>query len=82
MNKELSPIERMIDQACGHCPSLPVRREPTDEQKAAAYEIAQRVIFHIDEMYPGMWRGAAKTARVSIRNTIVAEVEQALVNQS
>ena len=34
-------------------------------------EIAERVIGHIDTMYPAMWQNVPKTARTSIRNTII-----------
>lgn len=48
----------------------------TEETECRAEEVATNVIHHIDTMYPNMWEGVPKTARVSIRNTIIREVKQ------
>ena len=39
---------------------------------------ADEVLHHIDTMYPAMWKGVAKTARTSIRNTIKSQMRQLL----
>jgi hypothetical protein len=39
-----------------------------------AEDIAAAVLHHIDTMYPQMWQGVPKTARISLRNTIIAKV--------
>ena len=67
-----SPIEAMIDQACGYTPSA--KREATETEKDVARGVADEVIWHIDEMYPAMWVGVPKTARVSVRNTAYNKV--------
>ena len=72
------PIEMLIDPACGYTAPAP-RPVPTEEEKSTAYSVAQAVIHHIDQMYPGMWQGVPKTARTSVRNTIRREVERALM---
>jgi hypothetical protein len=36
--------------------------------------IAFNVLAHIDEMYPAMWTGVPKTARTSLRNTIIRQI--------
>ena len=68
--KARSPIEMMIDAACGITNEPPPIRAPNDEEKEAARDVAAHVIQHIDDMYPKMWDGVPKTARVSVRNTI------------
>jgi len=66
--KGLSPIEKMVDAACGY-----------QEEKLSVDEKAERirneVIGHIDLMYPGMWEGVPKTARISLRNLIEQQVK-------
>ena len=74
---ELSPIERLIDAACAREPA--VRPVPTEEEQHLANGVAGSVLYHIDQMYPGMWQGVAKAARKSLRNTVVSEVERALM---
>ena len=37
-------------------------------------EIATNILHHIDIMYPAMWVGVPKTARISLRNTILSHV--------
>lgn len=68
----------MIDAACG-LSHEPPRRSPTDEEKAAAWDVAAHVIQHIDDMYPKMWEGVPKTAHLSVRNTIFNRVAALLV---
>lgn len=38
--------------------------------------IAAEVLRHIDTMYPAMWETAPKTARTSVRNTIISQVKR------
>jgi hypothetical protein len=65
-----SPIEIMVDRACG------IGVEPPHEFSAA--EVAERVIGHIDTMYPEMWRGVTKNARRSLRGCVINEVNAEL----
>lgn len=62
------PLERSLDSP--------------EELKYVMEDVATRVLFHIDEMYPGMWEGVPKIARLSVRNTIIGQgtllVQQAL----
>lgn len=37
--------------------------------------VAFRVMEHIDAMYPAMWLAAPKSARASVRNTIVRAIK-------
>lgn len=70
-----SPIERMIDEACGIPDGPP---EPPPEFNVR--RIVEDVIGHIDTMYPGMWKGVPKTARTSLRgcihNSVSAELKR------
>lgn len=59
-----TPIEIMIDEAC----------EEKESVEDIAQRISQEVIGHIDLMYPLMWKNVPKTARVSVRNTIINEI--------
>ena len=43
-----------------------------------AYRARDKLLSHIDTMYPGMWEGVATTARKSVRNNIVQVVTQAM----
>ena len=80
--KARSPIEMMIDAACGISDEPPPLRAPNDEEKEAARDVAAHVIQHIDDMYPKMWEGMPKTARVSVRNTIYNRVASLLAQWS
>lgn len=40
----------------------------------AAYAIADRVLQHIDAVYPAIWAKVPRSARVSVRNSIVTAV--------
>ena len=42
----------------------------SEDEKAAAKAVADKVIGHIDQMYPAMWTGVPKSARTSVRNTV------------
>lgn len=72
----------MIDAACGITDEPPPLRAPNDEEKEAARDVAAHVIQHIDDMYPKMWDGVPKTARVSVRNTIYNRVASLLAQWS
>lgn len=72
----------MIDAACGITDEPPPLRAPNDEEKEAARDVAVHVIQHIDDMYPKMWDGVTKTARVSVRNTIYNRVASLLAQWS
>lgn len=43
-----------------------------------AEAVANEVIYHIDQMYPKMWEGVPKTARVSVRNVVEAQSKRYL----
>lgn len=66
-----SPIEIMIDEACGYDPSAQ-EKQSKDEFRE---DFAQAVLNHIDTMYPSMWDGVPKTARTSIRNFIRSRIK-------
>lgn len=44
--------------------------EPEPETDDRAFDIAMSALHHIDTMYPGMWNGVPKSARLSLRNHI------------
>lgn len=53
------------------------------DKKLVDYEAtiaASNVLYHIDAMYPSMWRGVSASARLSIRNTMRREFKRALEN--
>lgn len=79
IKKRRSPIEVLIDQACAQASVDGRRRRPSETETELAERVAGSALFHIDQMYPAMWTGVAKTARRSLRNTIIAEVEGALI---
>lgn len=72
-------MDALIDQACGRSAGPPLRRALTAEQKETAQRAMLNVLHHIDTMYPAMWKGVPKSARTSLRNTILKEVETALL---
>lgn len=50
----------------------------TDEKIHAKFDpaiVAENVLSHIDTMYPAMWRAVGSSARLSIKNTIIREIE-------
>lgn len=51
-----------------------LRLVPKPEGGIDADAVAFTVMDHIDTMYPAMWLAVPKTARVSVRNTIVRAV--------
>ncbi|MNL23879.1 hypothetical protein D3C87_1452880 [compost metagenome] len=54
-------------------PSL--RLVPTPPGSIDADMVAFTVMEHIDTMYPGMWLAVPKSARVSVRNTIIRAIK-------
>ena len=78
----LTPIERLVDQACGATGSpdkgLDAERASRETALRAeiAADVAMDVLHHIDTLYPAMWDGVAKAARTSLRNTIKQSVVQ------
>jgi hypothetical protein len=76
-----SPIEMMIDKACGHVPKEQ-RRTATDQEKNDARSVADDLIYHIDQMYPAMWNGASKSARTSVRNNVFNSVLSLLMRDA
>ena len=76
-----TPIEIMIDKVCGYNPNVKLSRCAMEHEKRQAYNLASEVIDHIDKMYPVVWTGAPKTARISIRNTIYNRVITLLTNR-
>ena len=75
-SRRLSPIELMIDKACGYTPEAQRKATPTEED--LAHQAAGEIIHHIDTMYPVMWQGVGKCARTSIRNTAFYAVLSAI----
>jgi len=51
-----------------------LRLVPKPDGAIDADMIAYTVMEHIDTMYPAMWLAVPKSARVSVRNTIVRAV--------
>lgn len=39
-----------------------------------ASEVASEALYHIDQMYPDMWKNVPRTARISLRNIIVRSI--------
>ena len=71
MTKQVSPIEKMIDQACKHQPEdtgWPEPRDAESHDEQVAMGISQSVVNHIEDMYPEMFKSAPSTARTSIGN--------------
>lgn len=66
----LTPIERLVDQACG-ATGTPMDAERARHETSLRVEIdadvAMDVLHHIDTLYPAMWDGVAKAARTSLR---------------
>jgi len=52
--------------------------EPTEEQKELAHNAAINILHHIDVMYPGIKVSMSSSARTSIKNTIIKEVNIAM----
>lgn len=52
----------------------PVLHLVSGKPRIDADAVAFTVMDHIDTMYPAMWLSVPKTARVSVRNTIVRAV--------
>lgn len=60
------------DQWCAHSKRFAEDcRECDLEVEEWRGDIADAVLRHIDTMYPKMWEGVPKTARLSIRNTVI-----------
>jgi len=77
-----SPIERLIDAACGYTPPKPPKKRTllTAEEKQIATEAGNELIWYIDAQYPAMWVGLPKSARTSIKNTVYNRVITILLN--
>jgi hypothetical protein len=58
-------------------PETKALREALDPESFAVH-----VLHHIDEMYPSMWDSVPKSARTSIRNTIINRLRAALAQPS
>jgi hypothetical protein len=79
-----SPLERMIDanMACtkcgtkgiGNCHGWEKKPSPKELVKAEVDRVASDIIGHIDTMYSGMWAGAPKTARRSLRGGMINQI--------
>ncbi len=53
--------------------------EELDEQhRFYAEQAMRRIMDHMDTLYPAMWKAVARSARTSIRNTILLAVREAL----
>lgn len=49
--------------------------ETKAEPAVDAEMVAAEVLHHIDTMYPDMWKGVPRTARISVRNCMIREIE-------
>ena len=74
-----SVIDRMIDEACGVTAQDARPRDPTAEEKAMALSVAREAVWHMDAMYPGIWKTVPTTAKTSVRNTIYNSVLSGVV---
>jgi hypothetical protein len=71
----------MIDKACGVPEKTSVERNiSTDNEEYSAWLVAEKVINHIDTMYPAMWKSVPKCARKSVRNTVYNNTLAALMH--
>lgn len=69
--KPRSPIEMMIDAACGHVPGKPP--EPlalTDEQTQACEDLGRDVVSNLRIFYPDVVKTRPTTWPIHLRNTI------------
>lgn len=61
---------------------VPARLGGKTLRKQIAERVAEEAIGHIDTMYPKMWENVPRSARVSLRgsiiNTVVSELERLL----
>lgn len=79
-----SPLERMIDanMACtkcgikgiGNCHGWEKKPSRKELVKAEVDRVASDIIGHINTLYPGMWAGAPKTARRSLRGCMINQI--------
>jgi hypothetical protein len=79
-----SLLERMIDasMACttcgpkgiGNCHGWDKKPSRQELVKAEVDRVASEMIGHIDTRYPGMWAGAPKTARRSLRGGMINQI--------
>jgi hypothetical protein len=66
----LAKFRRLLEKLRQDLLAAPSRTSTPLDAQAIAFE----VLGHIDTMYPAMWNGVPKTARVSLRNTIVRAI--------
>lgn len=73
-----SPIEMMIDAACGYAPSEPKRLELTPEQKEACSQLGRDVLSGLRYAYPDVVKTRPTTWPLHLRNTISMKAEMML----
>lgn len=52
----------------------------TKEDEELIEGVAEDVIGHIDWAYPDMWKAVARSARISIRNTVINKLRPIIRN--
>jgi hypothetical protein len=77
MKKALSPIDRMIDAACGVDPE-PEPIKLTVEQKEACSHLGRSVVSDLRYFYPGVVKTRPATWPLHLRNTISNQAEMML----
>ena len=78
MNKPRSPIEMLIDQACGYTPKEPEPVKLTDEQKKACAQLGSDVLSDLRYAYPDVMKTRPTTWPLHLRNTIAIKAEAML----
>ena len=82
MTPPKSPIERMIDDATGYKPAASQKKRTLSaEEKQIAVDAGNELIWYIDRMYPEMWEGVHKSARTSVKNTVINRVTLILLSK-
>lgn len=75
--KARSPIEMMIDAACG-VPDEPEPIRLNDEQKEACVQLGRNVVSNLRTYYPDVVKTRPTTWPVHLRNTIASQAEEML----
>jgi len=75
--KARSPIEMMIDAACG-VPDEPVPIKLSDEQKEACAQLGRNIISNLRCYYPEILKERPTTWPLHLRNTITSQAEEML----
>jgi len=76
--KPKSPIESLIDAACGFQPSEPPPVELSDEEREACARLGRDVLSNLRIYYPDVVKTRPTTWPLHLRNTIAAEAGKML----